>query len=91
MTDEQNTVDENKEPQTLQIGETIYDVASLTERGVNIINDIRKVEAQIGHHQINVSIAQLAKAKLLEELNTEAVNFTKIGTAEVQQSVTDVE
>jgi hypothetical protein len=65
------------ETETIQIGETTYDANSVTERGVNIINDIRKIENLLAHQQLTVSVSSLAKTKLTEELEKEAVNFTK--------------
>lgn len=69
---------EQKELKTIQIGEVTYDAASVTELGVNIINDIRKVEGKMADHQLTVSIMQLAKGKLLEELDKEKAKFTVV-------------
>lgn len=73
MTEAQKT-----EVKTFQIGEKTYDASSITEHGVNLINDIRKVDAKIADKQLGISIMQLAKAKLLEELDKEVVNFTEV-------------
>jgi purine-nucleoside phosphorylase len=69
---------EQTELKTIQIGDVTYDAASVTELGINIINDIRKVDAKIADKQLTVSIMQLAKAKLIEELEKEKSKFTVV-------------
>lgn len=70
--------EENKEVQTVTIGEKIYLADSLTEHGVNIINDVRSVETRIKQLQLDVAIADLARGKLMEELQKEVPKFTEI-------------
>jgi hypothetical protein len=76
---------EPTELKTFQIGEKTYDAASITEQGVNIINDIRKVDNMLSQQQLQVSITQLAKTKLMEELEKEKENFTEV-TAEAAET-----
>lgn len=72
------TTENTQELKTIQIGETLYKAESLTEQGVNIINDIKKVDAQLAQQQLSVSITQLAKSKLMEELQKETANFEAV-------------
>jgi hypothetical protein len=69
---------EQTELKTIQIGETLYDVSTVTEQGVNIINDVRSIDNILSQQQLTVSITQLAKSKMIEELEKEAVKFTAI-------------
>lgn len=69
------------ELKTFQIGDKVYDAASITEHGLNIINDIRKVDGKIADKQLTMSIMQLAKAKLIEELTKETANFKEVEQA----------
>lgn len=69
---------EDTEIQTIQLGDKLYDAESITEHGVHILNDLRKVESQMANHQLTVSIMQLAKSKLTEELEKEMVKFKEI-------------
>lgn len=66
------------ELKTFTIGDKTYDAASITEAGVTIINDIRKVDGLLAQQQLAVSVTQLAKAKLMEELGKEAEKFTEV-------------
>lgn len=70
------------EKQPLVIGEKKYDPDSITEDGRKIMEDLYKVDGQLNQHQLTVSIISLAKQKLIEELEKEAVNFVEIFDAE---------
>ena len=72
---------QNEKLETISIGDKVYDAQSLTEMGANLINDIKKVEAQIGNYSLQLSIANLAKAKLAEELQKEIPNFKEVEQA----------
>lgn len=66
------------ELKTINIGDKVYEADSITEQGVNIINDIQKVEQVLSRQQLEVSITQLAKAKLMEELQKELPKFKEV-------------
>lgn len=67
-----------KELETLQIGDKVYDASSVTEIGVNIINDVKKVDQELSRIGLQKSITELAKVKLMEELQKEIPKFTVI-------------
>jgi len=64
--------------ETIKLGEKTFLADSVTERGNNIIDDIQKVESLIGTQQLELSVSNLAKGKLLEELTKESSNFTEV-------------
>lgn len=71
------------ELKTINIGDKVYDADSITEQGVNIINDLQKVDQVLARQQLDVSITQLAKAKLMEALQAELPNFKEVEVPEV--------
>lgn len=70
------------ELKTITIGDKVYDAESITEHGVNVINDLQRVDQVLARQQMDVSITQLAKAKLMEALQAEMVNFVEVVTPE---------
>jgi len=73
---------ENTELKTLTIGDKVYDAESITEKGVNIINDIKKVDGELAKIGLQKSITELAKVKLMEELQKETEKFTEVENTE---------
>lgn len=69
---------ENQEPQTISIDGKKYDVASLGEKGTSLIANIQRMDGAIEHKQFELNMAQLAKAKLIDELSKEVPNFTEV-------------
>lgn len=65
-------------PKTIKIEDKTYDVASLTEKGVQLVNNIQMVDQVISTKQLEANIASVAKDKLVAELVAEAVNFTEV-------------
>jgi hypothetical protein len=63
---------------TIKLGEKTYSAESLTEKGTNIINDMRKIDGLMQQQQLLVSVSVLAKGKLIEELTKEAEKFTEV-------------
>ena len=76
MTEQTEQLD--TEIKTIKIGEKAYAVDSMTEYGRNILQDLQKVDGVLNQQQLLVSVTQLAKGKLLEELTKEAANFTEV-------------
>jgi len=62
----------------VQIGDKKYDVESISERGVTIIEDIEKVDELIKFQQIQLSVSSLARGSLIERLSEETKNFTEV-------------
>jgi hypothetical protein len=76
---EQTTNPETKDkPKAIKIGEEFYAVDSLTEKSINLFQDIKKVEDRIAQIQLDISIAEVAKTKLYEELIKEKENLTQV-------------
>lgn len=69
---------EATEVKTITIDDKKYAIDSLTEKGQSIILNLQKVEATLASSQFDVTVAQLAKAKLLDELGKEVQNFTEV-------------
>lgn len=73
------------ELKTINIGDKVYEADSITEQGVNIINDLQRVDQVLARQQLEVSITQLAKAKLMEALQAELPNFKEVeGSGETE-------
>lgn len=85
---ETNEVETN-EVDTIKLGETVYSVNSITERGNQLIADIQRVEGLIQQQQLTLSVSALAKGKLIDELEEEAQNFEAIEISDVVESVND--
>jgi hypothetical protein len=66
------------ELKTINIGDKVYEADSITEQGVNIINDLQRVDQVLARQQLEVSITQLAKAKLMEALQEEIPKFKEV-------------
>lgn len=66
------------ELKTLTIGDKVYEASSITEQGVNIINDIKKVDGELHRLGLQRSITELAKVKLMEELQKELPKFKEV-------------
>ncbi len=78
MSTEQTNESKINELRTIKIDDKHYDIKSLTERGTNLISNIQRVDTVIERHQLELSISQLAKAKLLEELVKEVPKFKEV-------------
>jgi len=63
---------------TIKIDNKMYDASSLTERASVLIGNIQRTDEMITRHQIEISIANIAKSKLLEELGKEVPNLVEI-------------
>lgn len=61
-----------------KIGDKFYKADSLTKEGAEILQDLKRIEEEIGRRQADVQVAQLARAKLIDELLKESVNFEEI-------------
>jgi hypothetical protein len=67
-----------EEVKTITIENKTYDVASLTEKGVQLVNNAQMIDQVIARHQLDLNIANVAKDRLVAELVTEAVNFKEV-------------
>jgi hypothetical protein len=74
------------ELKTIAIGDKVYSADSITEQGVNIINDLQRVDQVLSRQQLDISITQLAKAKLIEELDKEKASFTEVEAPEAPEA-----
>ena len=80
MTEENQTV-ESPLPEgihSVKIAGKVYSVESLNEKGAGLINDLQRVDKLLADQQLAVSVTTVARGKLLEELEKEAVNFTEV-------------
>lgn len=63
---------------TLQIGDKFYDLNTATEMSLAIAKDIKTIDEKIKDYHLQISIAQLAKAKLFDELQKELPKMTEV-------------
>jgi len=66
------------EVKTITIDDKKYDMESLTEKSKSIIANLQRVDQLLTQQQFEVSISQLGRAKLLEELAKEVPNFKEV-------------
>jgi len=66
------------ETETIRIGEKFYNAATLTETATALINDMNKVEGEVGRLALQTSITNLAKGTLIEKLVAEAANLEEV-------------
>jgi len=62
----------------VQIGDKKYDIKSVTEQGVTLIEDIEKVDDLIKTQQLQLSVSSLARGALIERLSKESLNFKEV-------------
>lgn len=78
---EVSTVEAPKEPieiRTIKIEGKTYDVKSITEKGGHLISNIQKIDEVLAQKQLELGIVNVAKAKMIEDLVKEAVNFQEV-------------
>lgn len=64
-----------QELQIVRIGEKYYDAAKLTEKAIALFNDINKIDGELGRLQLQTSITNVAKSKLVDDLVAETANL----------------
>ncbi len=64
--------------QTVQIGEKFYDAKTVSELGWAIIRDMKTIDDKLKDYGLEMSIAKLAKAKLIDELHKEVPKMTEV-------------
>ena len=74
---------EQEAPKTVKIEDKTYAVDSLTEKGVQLINNISMVDQVVARHRSEMEVASYAKDNLVRELVAEAVNFREVVVKEV--------
>lgn len=79
---------EQEAPKTVKIEDKTYSVESLTEKGIQLINNISMVDQIVARHRSEMEVASFAKDKLVAELVAETPNFQEVVVEEV---VTPVE
>jgi hypothetical protein len=70
--------EEIKPGDTVQIGDKFYDAKTVSELAWAIIKDMKTIEDKIKDYGLQVSIAKLAKAKLIDELYKEVPKMTEM-------------
>lgn len=63
------------EPKTVKIDDEEFSVDTLTERGIQLIKNIGRLDEVLSRQHLDVAITELAKSKLLDDLANEKVNF----------------
>lgn len=78
---------ENKEQKAVRLGNKYFDVDSFTERAYALLQDVKKVEEVLQRQKMDVSITELARQMLIEELGKELPNLKEVpGPEEVTKS-----
>ena len=66
-------------PKTIKIEGVHYNAETLSQKGINLINNISEITTVIKRANIDIGIANIAKAKVVEDLLVEArENFTVV-------------
>jgi len=63
---------------TITINAKNYLSDSITQKGLQIINTISRIDEVLNRQHLEVGITQVARSKLVEDLAAEAVNFTEV-------------
>ena len=71
---------------TLKVGDKHYDIDSATDLAGSIIRDIATIEEEIRKDQIRISIAQLARTKLMDELQKELPKMKEVNVTGLEKS-----
>lgn len=64
--------------ETIRIGEKYYNAETLTEPAVGLLNDLQKVEGELGRLNLQSSITNLAKSTLIDKLVAESENLEEV-------------
>ena len=70
--------------ETIRIGEKYYDVSKLTEQATSLLQDLQKVEGELGRLALSTSITNVAKNALIERLVAETTNLVEVEAPETQ-------
>ncbi len=65
----------------IQIGDKFYDLDSVTDLSLAIMKDMKTIDDKIKDYGLQISIAKLAKSKLIEELHKELPKMTEVPMA----------
>jgi len=65
-------------PATITLGDKTFNADKLSKRGTDIMNDLAKVDGVLAEQNLLVSISNVARGKLIEELTKESVNFEEV-------------
>lgn len=70
--------------ETIRIGDKYYDVSKLTEQATSLLQDLQKVEGELGRLALSTSITNVAKNALIERLVAETSNLVEVEAPETQ-------
>ncbi len=70
--------------ETIRIGEKYYDVSKLTEQATSLLQDLQKVEGELGRLALSTSITNVAKNALIERLVAETTNLVEVEAPETK-------
>jgi hypothetical protein len=70
--------------ETIRIGEKYYDVSKLTEQATSLLQDLQKVEGELGRLALSTSITNVAKNALIERLVAETANLVEVEAPETK-------
>ena len=66
------------------MGEKYYDVSKLTEQATSLLQDLQKVEGELGRLELSTSITNVAKNALIERLVAETANLVEVEAPETK-------
>lgn len=70
--------------ETIRIGDKYYDVSKLTEQATSLLQDLQKVEGELGRLALSTSITNVAKNALIERLVAETANLVEVEAPETK-------
>jgi hypothetical protein len=66
------------EQQVVKINGLFFDANTVTDLGIAIMNDLKRVDEEFANLNFRAGIAKLAKDKLMDELVKESSKFTEV-------------
>ena len=82
MTDKTTQTTQTPEVQVIKIGDKLYDMNTATDLTLAILKDVKAIEDQLNSYGLQLSIAKLARAKLIDELYKELPKLTEVQNPE---------
>jgi len=77
---------EEKAPGIVTINDKLYQIESITEHGIKLINTVKKIDEIISIKDIEIKTANIARSTVFDQLIAEAANFTEIQKPEIPET-----
>lgn len=71
-------IEKVEEGDAIQIGDKFYDLNSVTDLSLAVMKDMKTIDDKIKDYGLQISIAKLAKSKLIAELQKELPKMKEV-------------